>query len=117
MNALFTALEKLRLNIKLIVGFSVGLLVVEESGGIVLANPAGEKLFGYAAGELVGATLALIMPANVIADRQAGAVSSVAGLRKDGSEFPLMLSLSPLPARGNRGRCVSVAVRAAGPGA
>ncbi|BAE51735.1 MCP four helix bundle domain-containing protein [Paramagnetospirillum magneticum] len=79
-----------------------GMMVTDESGRILLVNPAAEALFGYDAGELVGGDIdAVVSP-----DRRMG-------LRKDGARFPLVASSSPLPPRGTRGRCVSLTVRAA----
>jgi PAS domain S-box-containing protein len=102
-----------------------GLLVVEESGAIVLSNPEAEALFGYGAGEMIGLNVDRLLPE----DRRAGHFSQrqqllaenrserigdggdVSVLRKDGGAFSARLSLSPLPMRGSRGRCLSISVR------
>ena len=39
-----------------------GMLVADENGRIVLANPQLEAMFGYAAGELVGAAIETLVP-------------------------------------------------------
>ena len=102
-----------------------GMLVVDADGRILLSNPKAEKIFGYESGELVGTAVGqLVPPATRIShaemrarfmvegqSRQMGENINVAGLRKDGTEFPLTISLSPLPARGSRGKCVSVSIR------
>lgn len=102
-----------------------GLLVVEESGAIVLSNPKAEALFGHGAGEMIGMNMDRLLPeagrAGFVALRQQllaenrgqriGDDGELSLLRKDGSVFPARLSLGPLPMRGSRGRCLSVSVR------
>jgi len=104
-----------------------GMLVVGESGNIVLSNPRAEALFGYGAGELLSMSVDRLVPTGtqpghpalrakfMADDKRHTMVANVNGLRKGGAEFPIVLSLSRLPARGDRGRCVSVAVRAIQP--
>ncbi|MDQ6982780.1 MAG: PAS domain S-box protein [Mariprofundus sp.] len=79
-----------------------------ESGGIVGWNAAAEKLFGYTEAEIQGQPLTLLMPERFrhlhgegLSRVAAGGVPHVigktvelAGLRKDGNEFPLELSLA-----------------------
>jgi PAS domain S-box-containing protein len=105
-----------------------GMMVVDQSGSIVLCNPQAETLFGYAPGELLGTNVDRLVPTGTQAGHPAlrarfmaeskrrPLASHVHGLRKDGTEIPVDVSLSPLPARGHRGNCVSVAVRAIGAG-
>lgn len=102
-----------------------GMLVADAAGRILLTNPMVEKIFGYAAGELVGGQIEqLVPPAARIAHpgkreqfiaagqaRRMGNSSRLAGLTKDGQEVAVLVTLSPLPERGNRGKCVSVSVR------
>jgi PAS domain S-box-containing protein len=104
-----------------------GMLVVDADGRILLSNPKAEKIFGHAIGELVGTAVAQLVPvATRVAhaemrtrfmaegqSSQMGEGMKVVGLGKDGTEFPLTISLSPLPARGSRGKCVSVSIRMA----
>ncbi len=86
------------------------LLVVDPRGRIVWANGNAGRLFGYAVGELIGMPVEALMPANVRARhrhhlaRYADAPRvramgqsemSLVGLRKDGSQFPLDVALSP----------------------
>ncbi|HEY5975606.1 MAG TPA: PAS domain S-box protein, partial [Geobacteraceae bacterium] len=103
-----------------------GMLVVDGAGQILLANPRAEEMFGYAAGELVGCQVEQLVPEpsrgshsghrrSFMAEnrtRMMGEGPELRGLRKDGSEFELYVTLSPLPSRGTRGSCVSVAMRA-----
>ncbi len=102
-----------------------GMLVVDADGRILLSNPKAEKIFGYEIGELVGTAVGQLVPpatrgshaemrARFMLEGQSrpmGENINVVGLRKDGTEFPITISLSPLPARGTRGKCVSVSIR------
>jgi diguanylate cyclase (GGDEF)-like protein/PAS domain S-box-containing protein len=86
------------------------LIVVDEGGSIVRVNGAAEQLFGYAPGELTGKTVETLVPeasreahtshrARYNRDRPRrpmGAGPELHGLRKDGSELPVEISLSPL---------------------
>jgi PAS domain S-box-containing protein len=86
------------------------MLVVNQAGQIVLLNLQAEKQFGYYRDELVGQQVKSIIPEGfaerLIADgtrtaaealaQQIGTGLQLRGRRKDGSEFPLELMLSPL---------------------
>jgi len=87
-----------------------GIIVTNLTGHIVFASRLSEKLFGYAHDELYGKVVETLLPprfrrghvaqrADYVADaRQRGMGSGLDlfGLRKDGSEFPVEISLSPL---------------------
>jgi PAS domain S-box-containing protein len=102
-----------------------GMLVVEQSGTIVLSNPSVENIFGYDSGEMIGMNVDKLVPEAIRSGhgalrhqfaidaraRQMGGRDSLKGVRKDGAEVPVNVALSPLPERGNRGRCVSVSVK------
>ena len=102
-----------------------GMLVVDAEGRILLSNPKAEKIFGHEIGELVGTAVDQLVPvvvrgshaekrARFMAEGQSRTMKEgmkLVGLRKDGTEFPFTFSLSLLPARGSRGKCVSVSVR------
>jgi PAS domain S-box-containing protein len=93
-----------------------GVIVIDERGVIESANPAALRTFGYTAEELVGRNVRLLMPAPFREEhddylkryretgekRIIGAGRSVSGLRKDGSTFPLDLSVSEFHVRGRR---------------
>lgn len=97
-----------------------GMMVADADGLILLANPAVESIFGYQQGELRGAHIEQLVPRSVrpphvsqrgefMEKNQARRLrvnGRVHGLRKDGSEVPLEISLAPLPPRGSRGKCV-----------
>ncbi|MDR7223635.1 EAL domain-containing protein [Aminobacter aminovorans] len=84
------------------------LVVIDASRNISFVNKSAERMFGYDKAELVGKTLDLIIPARLrgahnagIARVAAGTPSKLSGktvevsaLRRDGSEFPIELSLS-----------------------
>jgi PAS domain S-box-containing protein len=87
-----------------------GLLVADEGGRILLVNRQIEVLFGYPRGELVGHPIELLVPeryrgAHIVhvqsygrhpSRRPMGSGLDLWGRRKDGSEFPLEISLSPV---------------------
>ena len=89
---------------------SQGVLAVNSSSQIVFANTLLENLFGYLPGELVSAPLAQLLPIGhqrahyghleyFFQDpqvRRMGEGREVTGKRKDGSEFPLEIALSPI---------------------
>ncbi|MEI8378921.1 MAG: PAS domain S-box protein [Planctomycetota bacterium] len=86
------------------------MVIADQQGLIVLANAQTERLFGYGRAELLGQRVELLMPARFkdahVAHRKdyfaaprarvMGAGLELLGQRKDGSEFPIEVSLSPL---------------------
>ena len=102
------------------------MVVVNQSGEIVLLNHQAEKQFGYRRDELVGHKVTNIIPEGFaerrVADdlrtaedalaQQIGTGIELIGRRKDGSEFPIELMLSPLEsAEGILGLVVIAAIR------
>jgi PAS domain S-box-containing protein len=88
------------------------LIVVDAAGAIAFINGRGEAMFGYARSELLGRPVEVLVPARArrahAAHRAAFAASPGArpmgaglelmGRRKDGTEFPVEVSLSPVAA-------------------
>ncbi|HTC56574.1 MAG TPA: PAS domain S-box protein [Candidatus Sulfotelmatobacter sp.] len=99
------------------------MVVVNVAGEIVLLNVQAEKKFGYSRHELVGQQVKNIIPEGfaerIIADgtrsaaealaQQIGAGIELIGRRKDGSEFPIEIMLSPLESP--EGILVTAAIR------
>jgi PAS domain S-box-containing protein len=87
---------------------SQGILMVDVEGRIVQANAMIEELFGYKRAELHGQPVELLLPArfrsrhaehraHYVAEprpRPMGLSQELAGVRKDGCEFPVEISLS-----------------------
>jgi len=87
-----------------------GLLLVNTGGHITLVNERVEEMFGYDRAELLGRPVEVLLPEAFrqvhVAHRQRfldqprtrpmGAGLSLSGRRKDGSEFAVEISLSPL---------------------
>jgi two-component system sensor kinase FixL len=87
--------------------------VIDEAGRIMKMNAAAEKLFGYSAAELQGDNVSRLMPEpdrgchnsyiqNFISSgepRIIGLGREVQGARRDGSTFPLHLSVGETPGR------------------
>ncbi|MEO8293485.1 MAG: PAS domain-containing sensor histidine kinase [Actinomycetota bacterium] len=99
------------------------MVVVNQAGDIVLLNVQAEKQFGYRRDELVGQQVTNIIPhgfaERLVADdlrsasdalaQQIGTGIELSGLRKDKSEFPIEIMLSPLDSP--EGILVTAAIR------
>jgi PAS domain S-box-containing protein len=99
------------------------MVVIDAHGFIVLANGQAEEMFGYAHDELIGRSIDLLVPDAVqgahqlhreayVADphvRPMGSGHDLQACRKDGSEFPVEISLAPL--HSDDGLLISAAVR------
>jgi len=100
-----------------------GIVVVDSSAAIVIVNSQTERLFGYTREELIGQPIEMLVPIRFremhqsdrdrySADprlRPMGAGRALAGLKRDGTEFPVEISLSPLVT--DQGRMVMAIVR------
>ena len=87
------------------------IITINDKGICDSLNPAAERMFGYAAEEIIGKNISLLMPApyrdehdtyisNYLRTRTKkiiGIGREVVGKRKDGSEFPIHLSVSEIP--------------------
>jgi len=99
------------------------MVIVDSSGRIVLVNAQTERLFGYAREELVGQWVEILVPdryrrthpahrARYFDDPQVRGMGSkleLHGRRKNGEEFDVEISLSPL--KSDEGVFVSSAIR------
>lgn len=86
------------------------MVIADRDGQITLVNSQTERLFGYARDDLIGQPLEILVPdrfrqvhpehrARYFADPKTRAMGSsldLYGRRRDGSEFPVEISLSPL---------------------
>ena len=99
------------------------MVIVDKDGHIVLVNTRTERLFGYSRKELLGQAVEVLVPMP-LRDRHAehrtrffthprvrpmGSGLSLLGVRKNGSEFPVEISLSPLETE--EGVLVTAAIR------
>ena len=83
----------------MIEAFNDGVALADGAGTLVLASWRLEKIFGYQRTELTGQRLDRLIPAHLQAARArpVGTGVLLTGLRKDGSTFPVEVSLSPVP--------------------
>lgn len=86
-----------------------GILVTNEKSEIININPSAEKLFGYEKGELIGQKIEVLIPKRYTEKhvshrdnfhqnphaRSMGEGMELYGAKKEGSEFPVEISLSP----------------------
>lgn len=99
------------------------MVIVGEDARIVLVNRQAETLFGFDRGELIGREIEVLVPPR-FRDRHVGHRAGfltapqvrpmgvgleLQGMRRDGTEFPVEISLSPLETA--EGRLVAAAIR------
>jgi PAS domain S-box-containing protein len=108
---------------ELVEGLPDGVVVIDARGVIALINRQTERLFGYPRDELLGEAIEVLVPERfrgrhvALRDgylaaprtRPLSAGMELFGRRKDGSEFPVEISLSPLGA--GRGLLVTAVIR------
>lgn len=99
------------------------IIVVDSSGKIIIVNSQTEKIFGYSRDEILGKSIDVLVPqrfrgshpkhrerfASEPRVRPMGAGLELAGLHKNGHEFPVEISLSPMQTE--EGMLVSSAIR------
>ena len=108
--SIFVDRERMPSGMRLLDAAPDAIVVMNRDGRIALVNEQAEKIFGYGREELLGQEIEMLMPEH-LKDRHAahradycdhpkvrpmGAASEMYGLRKDGTEFPVEISLSPL---------------------
>ena len=85
-----------------------GVVVIDDAGAIVLVNNAAEQMFGYQRKELIGKHQSILVPdryrnahekhqAQFLAEpgmRRTAQLRDLSGRRRNGSEFPVAISLS-----------------------
>jgi two-component system sensor kinase FixL len=91
-----------------------GIMCIDRRGHVSLYNPACERIFGWAPEEVLGRNVSMLMPKRY-AERHDGFIHNylttgtariigigreVEGLRKDGTEFPMDLSVGEFEDRG-----------------
>lgn len=86
-----------------------GLILVDSKGTIVKSNGPGDRMFGYEDGGLIGKSIEVLVPTNARKHhvkqrddynaaptaRPMGADLKLDGIKKDGTEFPVQVSLNP----------------------
>jgi diguanylate cyclase (GGDEF)-like protein/PAS domain S-box-containing protein len=116
-------LDRLGLPTSLLDAMPDGIVVVADDGCVVHANPRLAEMCGYESGELTGRPVEVLVPDRVRlhhaalragfhqdpTPRTMGAETGITVRRRDGTEFPADINLSPFPAA--RGGLVIAAVR------
>ncbi|BBC23868.1 response regulator [Pseudanabaena sp. ABRG5-3] len=103
-----------------------GMLVMDRDGYIILSNPSLESIFGYEPNELIGQSIKILGLHSLfgsevdLRDRFQNLGEScliddhnrsILGVHKDGSEFPIEISLASLPSLGEKGISIFASVR------
>jgi PAS domain S-box-containing protein len=91
------------------------LIAIDDQRRIILFNPAAERMFGVAAGDVIGAAIESLIPERFraghaqhikrfkevgVTNRRMGALGALSGLRANGEEFPLEASISQVEVGG-----------------
>ncbi len=100
-----------------------GIIVCDREGAIMLVNAQTERMFGYARADLLGKPIEILIPERLRGrhpahvrgytgaprSRPMGTGLELSGRRKDGTEFPVEISLSPIQV--DQGTLFSAAIR------
>jgi len=93
-----------------------GLITINEQGKILIFSQSAEKIFGYKAKEVIGNSISMLMPEHLAASHDVsverylqtgkayaiGTQREVQGKRRDGTVFPMELSVSEMQIHGKR---------------
>ena len=99
-----------------------GILIVDPIGNISLVNAKIEQLFRYRRGELIGRSFDMLLPERSRAQNaglrgifksnpdlsMGGSSTEIYGLRRDGAEFPIEISLNPIHTPRGKGILISL---------
>src|SRR5690554_6600096 len=99
-----------------------GLILVDKDGVIVEANKTGALMFGYDKADLIGQRIEVLVPMRAReghknhrdiyskrpTSRPMGSSLKLDGVRKDGSEFPVQVSLNPFVSAGGESYVVAL---------
>ena len=116
-------MAKVLLSTELLEALPDAVVAVDRDGTIVLANSQAQDLFGYESDELIGQKVEMLVPeayrsqhhqhrekfAETPKTRRMGAELDLYGRRRNGSEFPVEISLSPVSTE--KGMLVLSAIR------
>lgn len=101
----------------------VGVISIDERGRIEAFNPAAQRMFGYTADEVLGRDVGLLAPEPIRREHEiyirryldggephvVGREREVVGVHKNGTHFPLNLTVSELPLPDGRRRFIGIA--------
>jgi two-component system sensor kinase FixL len=93
-----------------------GIITIDSKGTVETINPAGAKMFGYEADNIIGCNINMLMPEPYHAEHDGylkrykdtgkrhiiGVGREVQGLRKDGTTFPFRLSVAEVKLYGRK---------------
>lgn len=112
-NAIAEELMRVSSHMSAVVNHAVdGIITIDQHGGVKSFNPAAEHMFGYIQSEVIGRDITMLMPEQYRQRHKAGLQHywqtqqgrvvgtsdsiEVQGLKKDGSEFPMELSINTM---------------------
>jgi PAS domain S-box-containing protein len=93
------------------------IISVDESQNVILFNTAAEKMFGYAASEMIGKSVDTLIPEHYrqshtehfrtfgetgVTSRAMGQLGAIYGRKSDGTQFPIEASISQIKTNGER---------------
>ena len=93
-----------------------GIITIDERGAVLSFNPAAGRMFDYSADEVIGENVMMLMPSSYREQHDTqmaryletgeshliGKGREVLGLRKDGTEFPMYISVGEVEVEGQR---------------